>query len=129
MKEPNTGELPQLRHMVRLWVLGDKVYCQGLQNAAIRGLYEGGWCGNYADMKYIYNNTSGSSLLRKLFVGQVSRHVPIKTLAGFLEKHMDESPPQMLADLVLALKRRLLKTDAKEHASIEDYLVVEIGDL
>jgi hypothetical protein len=115
--------------MVKLWVLGDKVLCQGLQNTAIRGLYEKGWCGNYADMKYIYGNTTVSSPLRKLFVDQIARHVTIKTLAGFLEKHVDECPPQMLADLILALKRRLLSSDAKKHAAVEDYLMVEIGDL
>lgn len=42
---------------------------------------------------------------------------------------MDECPPQMLADLILALKRRLLSSDAKKHAAVEDYLMVEIGDL
>ena len=119
--------LPPTNVLIRLWTFAVDIQIPKLQNDAVRGLYERSNIlrnGLYATSTYIYQNTEAGSPLRQLFVDEVARKVPHKTLAAWLQKYTTTVSVHLLADLVLA-QRRILPAMVQPPQAVETYLVAQ----
>lgn len=99
------SNVPEMPHLLRLWVLADKLAMPKLQNYVMDRIGEATWLEDYIpvhSLYYVYDNTSDSSPLRKFLVDQC--------VCGFgIPQHCDAKnlyPPEMLFDMVKSYSKQ-----------------------
>jgi hypothetical protein len=125
----NSNKPPSTFQLVTLWIQGARFRTPGLQNIALKSLFGKHFCTEAPSFKYLYSNTRPGSALRRLFVDEViCRGMSYQTLSGLLKNHWNETPQEMLQDVILGLKKALRAATTGNRLpglKIEDYLVSE----
>ena len=114
-----------LRHrdLYFFWIMADRFMVPRLQNQIMENLYLNGKGGHPAYtrsfLEYVYENTAKGSPLRKQLVEAFTR----KSFLG-KARILDDWPPEILVEMVLALNQRIKKEDG-ERLPLEAYFVPE----
>ena len=118
------GDDPTVSILLKLWILGNRFLAQNLQNQTLdrldklrfrKGLPSSSFC-------YVYKNTAVGSPLRRYLVDLRS----IDSMGLSVDKR--DYPPQMLVDIVNAMRRNLKRTVWKRFTKtqMEKYHLSEI---
>jgi hypothetical protein len=112
-------------HLVRLWILADKLLIASLQNVVIHKLEEQSMesdCVNLSSLKFVYDNTTPDSKLRRLFLHQCASRIStsIFTQAPYLFPH------EMLIELAVLYSKTIRGTDMKNLMPRSDMSLFEV---
>jgi hypothetical protein len=107
--EGSAKEMSENDHLVRLWVLADRLLIGSLQDAVIHELEERSIeynSANVAVLKYVYENTNPDSKLRRLLLHQCASRLDIATFTA--SAHL--FPHEMLIELAILYSKTIRST-------------------
>jgi hypothetical protein len=106
------NEMSASDHLIRLWILADKLLIGGLQDAVNHELEELSIESNSANvvsLKYVYENTTSDSKLRRLLLHQCASRLESSTFAESAQLF----PHEMLIELATLYSKSIRSTEMK----------------